>query len=205
MKIYTRNGDNGTCGLFSGERVAKSHDRINAFGEIDELNSALGVLLSVMPSGDDPIRSEIQQIQCDLLDIGAWLATSRYSPLLTNLRKVGDERVSFLEAAIDQIQEIIGDIDDFILPGGHEAAAYAHLARAICRRAERRTVGISVEAALGNPPIQLAGVIQYLNRLSDFLYVLGRYFNHTHHIPERLWKTVSGKAGTPSTCGASGG
>lgn len=188
MKIYTRHGDNGTCGLFSGERVPKSHDRINAFGEIDELNSSLGVFLSLIPENHRDLTQEIRKIQGDLFDIGAWIATSRKSPSLVKLQEISSEQIQFLESAIDRMEEALPEISDFVLPGGHPAAAYAYLARAVCRRAERKVVRISSEATLGNPPIRLAGVIRYLNRLSDYLFVLARHYSRENGVEEILWK-----------------
>jgi len=188
MKLYTKSGDGGACGLFSGERVPKCHDRVNAFGEIDELNSALGVLCAVLPEESDGLFREIRLIQKDLLDIGAWIATSRHSSALDRLKEIGKDRVEFLESGIDRMGENLPDIEDFILPGGHISAAYAHMARSICRSAERSVVRISGEAVLGNPPIHLRGVIIYLNRLSDYLFTLARYCNQKFGASESFWK-----------------
>lgn len=187
MKIYTKHGDNGTCGLFSGERVPKCHDRINAFGEIDELNSTLGVLRALLPTDQESLADEIQCIQGDLFHIGAWIATSRNSPAITKLMKISDEQIRFLEDAIDRMEFLLPDISDFVIPGGNKTAAYAYLARAVCRRAERYAVRISTEASLGNPPIQLAGVIRYLNRLSDYLFVLARHLNERCGVADGFW------------------
>lgn len=188
MKIYTRNGDNGTAGLFSGERVLKCHDQINAFGDVDELNSALGVLLALIPEDNEYLIAEILEIQSDLLHIGAWLATARNSTSLSSLKEISDKRVNAMEQAIDRMDATIDPIKRFILPNGNLAAAWSHMVRTICRRAERNVVRLSMEASLGKPPKHLRGVLIYLNRLSDYLFVLARYCNQNMKLPDRLWK-----------------
>ena len=188
MKIYTRNGDNGTAGLFSGKRVLKCHDQINAFGDVDELNSALGVLLALIPEDNEYLIAEILEIQSDLLHIGAWLATARNSTSLSSLKEISDKRVNAMEQAIDRMDATIDPIKRFILPNGNLAAAWSHMVRTICRRAERNVVRLSMEASLGKPPKHLRGVLIYLNRLSDYLFVLARYCNLNMKLPDRLWK-----------------
>ena len=188
MKIYTGSGDNGTAGLYSGERVLKSHDRIEAFGDVDELNSSLGTLRSVLPGDQIDLINEIKRIQAQLLHAGAWLATSREAPVLSCLQEIREEHIRFLETAIDRIADRLPELKGFILPGGCLAASLAHQARTICRRAERHAVRISVEAQIGRPPKRLRGVLIYLNRLSDYLFVLARYCNFIHNRPDDEWE-----------------
>lgn len=190
MKIYTGSGDNGTAGLYSGERVLKSHDRIEAFGDVDELNSSLGTLRSVLPDEQADLINEIKLIQSHLLHVGAWLATSREAPVLTYLQEIREEHIRFLETAIDRIAERLPELKNFILPGGCFAASLAHQARTICRRAERHAVRISVEAQVGRPPKRLKGVLVYLNRLSDYLFVVARYCNLTHSRSDDEWEVA---------------
>ena len=189
-KIYTRSGDNGTAGLFSGERVLKSHERIESFGDVDELNSSLGVLMAVLPddTGELPLMAQLIQIQSDLFHVGAWLATSRESEALSKLEEIGTDRIVFLETAIDQMEERLPHLNKFILPNGRMAGAWAHFARTICRRAERHVVRLSIEAPLGKKPRKLKGVLAYLNRLSDYLFVLARYCNYCINESDRLWE-----------------
>lgn len=189
MRIYTGRGDDGTAGLFSGERVLKCHDRIEAFGDVDELNSALGTLRSVLPDNQTFLINEIKQIQSHLFHVGAWLATSREAPILSHLQEIGAEHIRFLERAIDRITGQLPVMKHFILPGGCFAASLAHQARTVCRRAERHAVRISVEAQLGRPPKRLKGVLVYLNRLSDYLFVLASYCNFIHNHPDDEWQS----------------
>jgi len=188
MKIYTGRGDDGTAGLLSGERVPKSHERIDAFGTVDELSSALGVLRAGL-TGDDPeTGNQLRRIQSDLMKVGAWLAAWRDAPVLEKLAGITDEDIRFLEASIDSLEEFLPALKGFLLTGGHPSAAWAHFARSICRRAERKVVGLSVELKVGRPVKQIKPVIVYLNRLSDYLFVLGRYCNHLAKVPDDIWK-----------------
>lgn len=188
LKIYTRSGDNGTAGLYSGERVLKSHDRIEAFGDVDELNSSLGTLRSVLPEDQVDLIDEIKRIQIHLFHAGAWLATSREAPELVCLQEIREEHIRFLETAIDRIVGRLPELKHFILPGGCLAASLAHQARTVCRRAERHAVRVSVEAQIGRPPKRLRGVLIYLNRLSDYLFVLARYCNFIFNRPDDVWE-----------------
>lgn len=178
MKIYTGRGDDGTAALLSGERVPKSHERIDALGDIDELSSALGVLRAGLAGNTIETDSQLRRIQSDLLKIGTQLAAWRDIPVLDRLEKIGDEDICFLESSIDAIEEVLPELKGFLLSAGHPSAAWAHFARSICRRAERKVVRLSVELKVGRPPQQVRGIMVYLNRLSDYLFVLGRYFNH---------------------------
>lgn len=186
MKIYTGRGDNGTAGLISGERILKSHDRIEALGDIDELISVLGLLRIYLTSDCKEKDDELRRIQTDLFDIGTLVATWRDSPAPSKCRQIGSEHIRWLESAIDYISSQVPVLEHFLLPFGHPTAVWAHFARTICRRAERHFVKLSVEAMVGKPPKLLRWAIIYLNRLSDYLFVAGRYGNHMAGIPDDI-------------------
>jgi cob(I)alamin adenosyltransferase len=188
MKIYTGTGDRGTTSLFSGERVSKNHVRIEAYGDVDELNAVLGALVATLPQGQAELAEEIQRLQSDLLHIGAWLATTPLSPSLDVLEKITAEQITRLELAIDRLEEDLPALRGFILPGGHISAAWAHVARTVCRRAERHVVRLSEESSENQAT--LGEVIVYLNRLSDYLFVLARYCNHMAGVPDTLWENL---------------
>ncbi len=140
MKVYTGGGDRGRTSLFSGERIAKDDVRVEAYGDVDELNSLLGAIITAMPSDcHDRIR-ELHQIQGDLFRVGACLATSGEDPTFAATRDLPGEKALFLEQAIDRMDEDLPRLSQFILPGGHPAACWSHVARCVCRRAERHTV-----------------------------------------------------------------
>lgn len=173
-KIYTKTGDDGTTGLVDGSRIAKNDPRMAAIGDIDELNSAIGVAICAI-DGDAAIKA-LRVIQNDLFDLGADLATPAgedgdFSPTEMILR-VTATQVERLEQEIDEVNDGLNPLTSFILPGGSDAAAAVHLARAIARRAERTTVAAAGEMAIN--PLALA----YVNRLSDYLFVLGRAMNN---------------------------
>jgi cob(I)alamin adenosyltransferase len=171
-KIYTRTGDDGTTGLGDGGRVAKDDARVEAMGAVDELNSALGLMRTEpLPEDIDTVLSEIQHT---LFDIGGELSIPDY-------RLVKPEAITSLETELDRLNEKLDPLKDFILPGGTQAAAWCHLARSICRRAERRVVTLSREAEQTSIPRQ------YLNRLSDYLFVLARHLNKAAGEPDVLW------------------
>ncbi len=166
MKTYTRTGDLGETGLFGGPRVGKDMTRIEAFGTVDELNSVLGVVRAeTLP---DDVERVLERIQTELLDLGAELASS--DPVKQGTRKTGREHVVALEAEIDRFEESLAPLDRFILPGGNRAAAGLHLARTVCRRAERRLVTLVRQS---QEEISLL-LLAYLNRLSDLLFVVAR-------------------------------
>ena len=173
-KIYTRTGDDGTTGLVDGSRRSKADARMHAIGEVDEANSALGIAIAAFEraQGDSALIAGLRRIQNDLFDLGADIATpgEDFSPGEMTLRVVQGQ-VDWLEAAIDSANEQLDPLTSFILPGGSEAAAAMHLARAISRRAERALVSAASYEAV-NP---LATT--YLNRLSDYLFVLCRLIN----------------------------
>lgn len=168
-KIYTRTGDNGTTGLVDGSRRAKCDARMQAIGEVDELNSAMGLAAVV---SEPSTAKELRRIQNDLFDLGADLATpgEDFTPSEMTLRIV-PEQVGWLEQAIDRLNEALPPLTSFILPGGSELAARVHLARSIARRAERAAVALAQSEPV-NP-----AALGYLNRLSDYLFVLARAIN----------------------------
>lgn len=182
MKIYTRTGDAGETGLFGGGRVSKADARVEAYGTIDELNAVIGWTIAKLGDPGE-WKSRLQIIQADLLTIGAHLATPepkgrRRKPDLPAL-PVG--RVEELEAWIDDADASLPPLRAFILPGGHEAGAALHIARTVCRRAERDVVRLSSHDSVD--PF----IVKYLNRLSDLLFTAARSVNHAAGIPETEW------------------
>jgi len=179
VKIYTRTGDAGETSLFDGARVSKADARVEAYGEVDELASWLGVVRARLTDAD--LREMIDQIQRDLFAIGAILADPRHR-IAARLEKVAirAEDVARLEAWIDQLDAALPVLRHFILAGGAEAGALFHLARAVCRRAERRVVG------LGMSDIPVV-TVTYLNRLSDLLFTMARAVNLRLGVPEIEW------------------
>ena len=188
MKIYTGSGDRGQTSLFSGERVSKDQKRIEAYGDVDELNAVLGAFAASMPREQSQLHEEIQGIQSNLFDTGAWLATTPDSPSLDVLKEIGPGRIQILEEAIDRMEQSLPALKEFILPGGHVAASWAHIARTVCRRVERRVVALSHDPAVYKTPDGLIGIITFLNRLSYYLFVLARYCNHVTGVAEIMWK-----------------
>jgi cob(I)alamin adenosyltransferase len=181
MKIYTKTGDKGDTGLFGGGRVAKNHPRVEAYGDIDELNAVLGMARSVemMPRIDEVLVP----IQRDLFSLGALLATPHPEKVRQQLEKarLDADRIAELERAIDTGEAELEPLEAFILPGGTPKASALHVARTVCRRAERRVIALASEVDV--PPI----VIQYLNRLSDLLFVLSRVANRRAGAGEVTW------------------
>lgn len=173
-KIYTRTGDDGTSGLVDGSRIPKSDTRMHAIGEVDEANSVLGVAIYALEldEGKTALVAGLRRIQNDLFDLGADIATpgTAFTPSPMELRIV-QTQVDWIEETIDAANEALPPLSSFILPGGSGAAAHMHVARATVRRAERALVSASQHTAI-NP---LA--IKYLNRLSDYLFVLCRFIN----------------------------
>jgi cob(I)alamin adenosyltransferase len=187
IKIYTGSGDRGNTSLFSGERLSKDHDRVEAYGDVDELNSVLGALVALLPKEKTELVEEIQRIQSDLLHVGAWLATTPDSPALADLEEITEEWVGALEMGIDRMEKDLPGLREFILPGGHISASWAHVARTVCRRAERHVVRLSDRSGEGERAGQLRGVLVFLNRLSDYLFVVARYCNQIMGVPDILW------------------
>jgi cob(I)alamin adenosyltransferase len=180
VKIYTRTGDAGETGLLGGARVRKSALRVEAYGEIDELNACLG--LAAVCLGDTGTADLVTRIQRDLFALSARIADVRAGGAAAPDKTVfPEEQVTALEAAIDAAEEALPTLKTFLLPGGGEAGARLHLARTVCRRAERRLVALAAQEEV--PPVFLA----YLNRLSDLLFVLARSANARAGIPEVAW------------------
>lgn len=178
MRIYTRTGDNGTTGLLGGERVSKDSPRVEAYGSVDELNAHLGFALSKLWR-HDTFRQILQQIQSDLFVIGAELASPvGREPVVA---PVDEQQVAQLERHIDAIEQSLPRLRHFILPGGAEGAAALHVARTVCRRAERRVVSL-FHVEPGNPHI-----ITYLNRLGDLLFVMARAVNQAEGVEDIIW------------------
>lgn len=190
MKIYTRTGDQGKSSLFSGERVAKNHSRIKTYGEVDELNSVIGALIAFLPGGSETLETQLRQIQADLFEVGAWLATLPGSPAAQRLTPFTDAPTRRLEQQIDHLQEELPQLRNFILPGGHPSAAWAHLARTVCRRTERTTIDLAHQegASNGAPPPGLGPILSYLNRLSDYLFVVARTCNRAVGVADVAWQ-----------------
>lgn len=182
MRIYTRTGDAGDTGLFGGGRVGKHHPRVEAYGDIDELNAAVGMAraIELMPLIDEVLVP----IQRDLFGLGALLATPDREKMETQLRKarIDDQRIAQLERAIDSAETELEPLTAFIIPGGTPKAAALHVARTVCRRAERRVVALR-ETEEDIPSL----VIVYLNRLSDLLFVLARLANRRAGAGEVTW------------------
>ena len=177
MKIYTRGGDTGQTGLYGGGRVSKDDARIDALGSVDELNAALGMALTLPLEPD--AHAMLSRIQGELFVLGADLATPAEQGDV--VPRVTPDQIARLEGEIDQMEEDLPPLQRFILPGGSSAGAAVHMARGVCRRAERRVVTLMAHADI-NPDAQT-----YLNRLSDHLFVLARYVNHAAHVPETEW------------------
>jgi len=183
LKIYTKTGDQGDTGLFGGGRVRKDHPRVEAYGDVDELNAWLGLVRSNGPGADvDALLAEIQR---DLFALGAVLADPRHK-IASRVEKaaIGTEDVTRLERAIDAFENGVPPLRRFILPGGGPAGAMLHLARTVCRRAERRMIAIGATA--GADPADATAII-YINRLSDLLFVLARAVNHRAGLAETEW------------------
>jgi cob(I)alamin adenosyltransferase len=188
MKIYTGSGDRGKTSLFSGERVAKHDPRIDAYGDLDELNSVIGALIAGLPSDGGGLAPELHGIQSDLFAIGAWLATAPGAPAAAALPPLDPDAATGLERAIDRLDAGLPPLAGFILPGGHPGAAWAHIARTVCRRTERRVVGLAGGGADATAAEQIQRAIIYLNRLSDYFFVLARHINRIQGIEDRLWQ-----------------
>jgi len=188
MKIYTGSGDRGKTSLFSGQRVLKSHIRVEACGEIDELNSMLGALASGIRETNPPIVAEIQKIQSCLLHIGAWLSTTPGSSFRSEIEAIPADAILFLEQAIDRMAAELPELKDFLLPGGHPSAAWSHVARAVCRRVERHVVRLVSETESPDGSRSGATPLVFLNRLSDYLFELARFLNQTFNVSETSWK-----------------
>jgi cob(I)alamin adenosyltransferase len=179
MKIYTRTGDKGTTGLFGGVRVAKDDVRVEAYGTIDETNAAIGVALSQCQV--TLVRRVLSEVQSDLFTLGAELASASGSEGRLGIQLLGDEDVLRLERAIDEAEETLPALKNFVLPGGPPDVAALHLARTVARRAERRVLTLSQRE-----PVR-SSLLVYLNRLADLLFVLARRAQHETGGTEVPW------------------
>jgi cob(I)alamin adenosyltransferase len=184
MKLYTRSGDDGSTGLYGGGRVAKDHPRVEAYGSVDELNAALGLAAAVLDTAVELHRSLQQilgEVQSRLLEIGADLATPVGAGTESRVERLGAERVDEVEAWIDRIDAGNEPMRTFILPGGGELAARLHVARTICRRAERRLVALARSEEINDH------AIRYVNRLSDLLFAMARRANREAGVADVPW------------------
>ena len=183
FKIYTKTGDDGTSGLIGGTRVKKSDQRLEAYGTVDELNSWIGLIKTILIEKE--VDNTLELIQNKLFVIGSKLATdyekitNKQAPLPCN----GDD-IEHLESEIDRMQNELAPLTNFILPGGDQFAAYAHLARTVCRRAERRISMLDTKIK------DLNSIVVFINRLSDYLFVLARYINFKKGIEETKWEAA---------------
>ncbi len=185
-KVYTRTGDKGTTSLVGGIRIGKADIRLEAYGTVDELNSHLGLLAAHLSAGDKNLpdsddRRTIEQIQSILFNIGTHLATDLSRTPLYPSARLPEDAITRLEDEIDRTLAMLPEAQGFVLPGGTIAAAQAHICRTVCRRAERRVVALAAEAEVG-PEIQT-----YLNRLSDYLFVLAKKLNFMAGECEKIW------------------
>ncbi|MCR4582359.1 MAG: cob(I)yrinic acid a,c-diamide adenosyltransferase [Prevotella sp.] len=179
-KVYTRTGDKGQTSLVGGIRVNKSDLRLEAYGTIDELSSHLGLLGSLLPDGDE--KTMIIRVQNNLFNIGTYLATDQEKTPLYPSARLADGEAALLEHEIDRLMGLLPEVQGFILPGGTQGAAQAHVCRTVCRRAERRIVSLSEKVEIS------ADMLQYVNRLSDYLFVLAKIINFNEKRDEIVWQ-----------------
>ena len=186
MKIYTKTGDKGKTSLFGGSRVSKHHLRIEAYGTIDELNSHIGL---IRDQKVDSFTNEcLMKIQNELFTLGAMLATPPEKELLKsgkkrlNIHTINEESITYLETQMDKMNEELPQMTHFILPGGHTTVSFCHIARCVCRRAERISTQLSEKSTVD------AQILMYLNRLSDYLFVLARKLTIDNQAKEIPWK-----------------
>lgn len=180
MKIYTKTGDKGETSLVSGERVTKDHLRIEAYGTVDELNAALGLMRD--SAADDKMNALVEEVQSLLFTIGSHLSATAKNKIA--LPEIGEANIEELERAMDEMDAQLEPLKNFILPGGDPSASFAHLARTICRRAERRVVSLMEHEEIDSV------ILRYLNRLSDFLFTLARHYTKKHGGRETPWRPV---------------
>lgn len=187
MKIYTRTGDKGQTSLFGGKRVLKSSLRVEAYGTVDELNSAIGVAVGEVQSTKLKVKSynaklqnELEKIQHDLFGIGSVLASPKVQSSKLKVQSLG-KRVEEFEKMIDMLTEKLPPLRNFILPGGGKAGAQLHLARTVCRRAERRVVALAGKEDVASE------ILIYFNRLSDLLFTMARFMNMKEKKIETIW------------------
>ena len=185
MKIYTKTGDKGTTALFGGTRVPKYHLRIESYGTVDELNSYIGLIRD--QKIDELTQKTLVKIQHDLFTLGAMLATPPEKETLKNgkerlnIPKIEAKTIEFLENEIDTMNNFLPQMTHFVLPGGHQTVSFCHVARCVCRRAERLSVALNDQETINND------IIKYLNRLSDYLFVLARKLTQDLSAQEVKW------------------
>ena len=179
-RIYTKTGDAGLTGLGGGQRVPKDSQRVETYGTVDELNSKIGVALATGLCAR--LAEELPLIQNELFDLGSDLATPATSQARHPVPTVEQRHVEKLERLIDELNDVVGPLTNFLLPGGSPGAAQLHVARTICRRAERAATTLARQEEIGPT------VLPYLNRLSDALFVMARFENHERGVPEPLWQ-----------------
>ena len=180
-QLYTRTGDDGSTSLVYGQRVAKNCDRIEAYGTIDELSSHLGVVTSD-PACPPEVKECLQNVQNELFNVGCYLATAVEEGTTPECKSLTEEKLTAMEKGIDELDEMTPKMKAFILPGGTALAAQAHVARTVCRRAERRIL------ALASKEYVDYAVIRYVNRLSDYLFIASRFINHKAGVEEITWR-----------------
>ncbi len=181
MKIYTKAGDQGKTSLIGGTRVPKSHIRIESYGTVDELNSFIGLLNDLVV--DAKINADLKEIQDRLFTVGSSLACDPEKESALRIPDLKEEDILRLENAMDAMNEVLAPMKSFIIPGGHQAISTAHIARCVCRRAERWCVNMQEEDLF----VEVL-VIKYLNRLSDYLFTLARYIGHLNGVADLPWK-----------------
>ena len=181
MKIYTKGGDLGKTSLIGGTRVPKSHIRIESYGTVDELNSFIGLLSDLLTN--EEIKIILKEVQDRLFTVGSSLACDPDKEPHLKIPDLKETDITYLEQQIDAMNLVLEPMKSFILPGGHQAISTAHIARCVCRRAERWCVNLQEENLFVEPM-----VIQYLNRLSDYLFVVARYIGHLNGIADQPWK-----------------
>ena len=179
MKVYTKTGDKGTTALFGGTRVSKADNRIDAYGTVDELNSYIGLLRDQKVNTNR--KEELVEIQDRLFTLGSILATEPENTKV-KIPALFEDDISFLEQKMDAMSEVLPEMRFFVLPGGHQSVSFCHIARCVCRRAERLAI------SLGNDAYMPEIVIKYLNRLSDYLFVLSRMMTKELSAEEVPWK-----------------
>ncbi|MEG2276999.1 MAG: cob(I)yrinic acid a,c-diamide adenosyltransferase [Odoribacter sp.] len=179
MKIYTKTGDKGLTSLIGGTRVAKNSTRLEAYGQVDELNSYLGMIRAFPLSPE--LLEELVEIQSRLFDVGGNLATDTAAKGIKIKLSVTEADVALLEKAIDRMDKELPSMPYFVLPGGDEAVAFCHIARTVCRRAERRILDLTEETEVDE------GVLKYINRLSDYLFILSRKVANDRGVEELKW------------------
>ena len=179
-RIYTKTGDEGTTGLGGGQRVPKDSARVVTYGTVDELNSQIGVALAAGLC--ERLTAELSTIQNELFDLGSDLCWPSDDERRAQIPTIEERHVEKLERLIDELNEVVGPLANFLLPGGSAGAAQLHVARTVCRRAEREAVGLGRDEVIGE------FVLRYLNRLSDALFVMARYENHERGVAEPLWR-----------------